>query len=1058
MPNLRVGAAWASFAASLSLIVGCGSGDGANGPPNDAGSPEVDSAPSGDDGGPPDSGRPPPVPTRAAQPVVSPLDPFTESARIKGVHGGSSITVHRNGALWTSAKAEDLTLDWSEATRDAPLGDLNAAGVSLFHGAFASTASKQALVYDSAAGDWILGTPKDGQIAWANVAKSSLGSLNDGAHVARMGHFTGSDRDEVLVYASGDGSWSLGAFPKATDAPALGALTFTKVASAPFANMADSQTAIGSGEFTGSGRTEVLAYDVTKNTWWLARVNDAAAAAHDGSMQWRPISGAKIDNLNDGKHAVWFGDFTESGQSEVLVYSAGDGNWWHGRVDSSGLTITLSQVGNRQLGDLSDNDHSAWLGSFTSSTSKQLLVHSAADGKVRLVRMKTGALDVSDVGSSMPLGRLKDANHVVRTGDFTGTGRTEIVLYSNGDSNWWRGAFDGVTLNWYLDGNSRGFGDLLDGKHTILIDAFREGVVGRAHDEMLVYDATAHAVQLGVFDCLRVPLPSPLVPGDKVDAVQAYASGEKSDFSKPEIAANNVDTQHYDGARTGWNRYETTLKPSNVIAPAATFQSRAHFSVSEIVTTIAGPREAAHVYAQPLYVHGIESGGLHDVLYVATATDRVVAFDGDARGSAAPLFSRQLVEAGEVPLDGTDAYNANCANIFPKIGITGTPVIDRPSSTMYVVSRSKLGGIGHMRLHALDLATLAERPYSPVELKAGDANFPFVENQRPGLALAQGKVFVAFGSHCDRAPYTGWVLTYDAATLNAVGQPFRTTDVGVNGAGIWQSGAAPAALVHDGGVELFYLTGNLLGTATGQLDEAAVKMSYLPGKMSVFSYVDPTELASLNARDLDFGSGGVTLLPGFTFVAAGKQGYIYLIDSFTMSPLQKIAAYLDSNGKDYVSLHPAQGPHGGSDSAQPGLFGLMAYRDGAQGGELYMHGGFSSVTGLGGQLVRFLYDPSAKRLVRDEMSALPFGDSTTVILSSDGDTKGSKLAWLVNRSVSPMQLVAIDTEDLGGASRTLPIGIWNAGTPFFGNAYLEPMVIDGKVFVGDSGGVESYSP
>ena len=45
-------------------------------------------------------------------------------------------------------------------------------------------------------------------------------------------------------------------------------------------------------------------------------------------------------------------------------------------------------------------------------------------------------------------------------------------------------------------------------------------------------------------------------------------------------------------------------------------------------------------------------------------------------------------------------------DITPEIGVTGTPVINPASNTLYLVSKSEgPTGTFHQRLHALDLAT-----------------------------------------------------------------------------------------------------------------------------------------------------------------------------------------------------------------------------------------------------------------------------------------------------------------------------------------------------------------
>src|SRR6202012_1832491 len=118
-------------------------------------------------------------------------------------------------------------------------------------------------------------------------------------------------------------------------------------------------------------------------------------------------------------------------------------------------------------------------------------------------------------------------------------------------------------------------------------------------------------------------------------------------------------------------------------------------------------------------------------------------------------------------------------DIFPDIGILGTPVIDTATQTIYLVSKTKASGTTNyvQRLHALSLTTGAEAANSPVTIAAtfpgtcegGSTNTfdPLTENQRPGLALSNGVVYVAWASHGDVGTYHGWVLGFQTANLTA---------------------------------------------------------------------------------------------------------------------------------------------------------------------------------------------------------------------------------------------------------------------------------------------------
>src|SRR5260370_20062637 len=71
------------------------------------------------------------------------------------------------------------------------------------------------------------------------------------------------------------------------------------------------------------------------------------------------------------------------------------------------------------------------------------------------------------------------------------------------------------------------------------------------------------------------------------------------------------------------------------------------------------------------------------------------------------------------------AADINSTAIVPEIGITGTPVIDAATGTLYVVPKTKemIAGVAHyiQRLYALDVTTGLDKPGSPVVI--GDTTF-----------------------------------------------------------------------------------------------------------------------------------------------------------------------------------------------------------------------------------------------------------------------------------------------------------------------------------------------
>jgi uncharacterized membrane protein len=336
-----------------------------------------------------------------------------------------------------------------------------------------------------------------------------------------------------------------------------------------------------------------------------------------------------------------------------------------------------------------------------------------------------------------------------------------------------------------------------------------------------------------------------------------------------------VWTHHYDNARTGAQLRETTLNTSNI--NASTFGKLFSLQVD------------GSVYAQPLYLPGISipSSGVHNVLYVATMQDSVYAFDADsnAGANASPLwhvnFTNPAAGITPVPSDELQPYDAN---ISGPVGILSTPVIDQSTGTIYVVARTKENGAYFQRLHALDVATGAEKFGGPAIIQGsvpgnspdsvnGVLTFdPKVHNQRASLALANGNVYIAWASHNDAAAYHGWVMSYSAATLQQTGI-FSVTPGNAAG-GIWQAGQAPSI---DSVGNVYYAAGNGSWDGTTNFSESILKFG--PG-LTLGDWFTPDNYDELNEFDYDFGSCGLLLIPRTSLIlASGKQGIVYLADT-----------------------------------------------------------------------------------------------------------------------------------------------------------------------------------
>lgn len=314
-------------------------------------------------------------------------------------------------------------------------------------------------------------------------------------------------------------------------------------------------------------------------------------------------------------------------------------------------------------------------------------------------------------------------------------------------------------------------------------------------------------------------------------------------------------------ARTGLQPNETLLTPANV--NAAQFGQK-----------FSNPIDG-WAYAQPLYVTGLTIGGAkHNVVFVATEHASVYAFDADAAGP--PLWHTSLLGAGITTVQTSGNPEIP---VQPEVGITGTPVIDPASGTIYALAQTVENGVFANKLHALDITSGAERPGSPAVL----SDPAFQDKQefvRCALLLANGNVYVAFASYGDIAPYHGFMFAFNASTMARVAV-WNVTPTGSEG-GIWMGAAGPAA---DQSGNIFVVTGNGTWDGVSNLGQSMVK---LDPTLHVLDYFAPFNANQLNVGDHDLGSGGALLVPdqSGTFphelVACGKNDPIFVVNRDNM--------------------------------------------------------------------------------------------------------------------------------------------------------------------------------
>ncbi len=500
----------------------------------------------------------------------------------------------------------------------------------------------------------------------------------------------------------------------------------------------------------------------------------------------------------------------------------------------------------------------------------------------------------------------------------------------------------------------------------------------------------------------------------------------------------DVTTYHYDNLRTGQNINETTLTPANV--NQTNFGKLGSFNVD------------GHVDAQPLYLSNvaIPNKGTKNVLYVVTEHDSVFAFDADSvnGNTSTILWQVSVLASGE-----TSSDDRGCGQVTPEIGITSTPVIDRTRNAIYLIAVSKTSGGSYLhRIHALNLSTGAELFGGPTTITAtypgtganssnGNVVFdPSQYNERPGLLEVGGTIYTTWGSHCDAGPYTSWMMSYSAATL----QQTSVLNLVPNGneGGIWMAGTAPGA---DASGNIYFIVGN--GDFGTTLDAKGFPANKNCGNcfakisssapLTLLDYFTPLNTVSESNADTDFGSGGPLLLPdvvdsgGTTrhlAVGSGKDANIYVVDRDNMG---KFNASNDNSIYQQIN-----GQLAGGVWAKPSYFNGTVYY-GAVGDSIKA---FPVVTG------KLATTPSSH-------SAHTFGyPGATPSISANGTTNG--IVWVVENSSNGV-LHAYDATNLATELYNSTQAA-NNRDQFSANKFITPMVVNGKVYVGTTTSVAAF--
>jgi hypothetical protein len=580
---------------------------------------------------------------------------------------------------------------------------------------------------------------------------------------------------------------------------------------------------------------------------------------------------------------------------------------------------------------------------------------------------------------------------------------------------------------------------------------------------------------------------------------------------EPRLAPANISATsfHYDPFIQGQDLQETDLSPFTV--NSGNFGKLASMPVD------------GYVYSQPLYVHGVMINGMsHDVAFVATEHDSVYAFDvvKDPMTNAvtlAQLWRHSFIDPTNqiTTITNVDGLSPN-HDIQPEVGITGAPVIDAASSTLYVVAKTEEiradGGFHFVQtLHALDLATGADKyittghggyiigdthvatfannappvyanesfpggvviqvPGSGAETSGG-AN-PMVafsalrENQRPSLQLLNGRVWVGFASHGDTGPYHGWVIGFNETSL--LPEKWFNDTPNAGGGGIWQS---EGALSTDG-TYIYLAEGNgfsgpnpAFDPAHNNYSESVLKLDPTqPGQimpLATNGYFTPFNWQQLDNADADLGSGGVMLLPDSVggnghvhlMVETGKDGHIYVIDRDNLGGFTP-------GGPNNIVQDVVAGPGG--------VWGNPAfYQESANSGLIFYHGSGSDSRVFrisNGQLVLINNFQGLPYTAYRSNQTFGFPGAQPVISANGANNPSSAIAWEIQvdnygtQGTATLHAYALPSGNSGVLTELYNSN--QAGTRDQLSAsvkFTSAIVTNGLVFVAQGGGPSGGNP
>jgi hypothetical protein len=315
----------------------------------------------------------------------------------------------------------------------------------------------------------------------------------------------------------------------------------------------------------------------------------------------------------------------------------------------------------------------------------------------------------------------------------------------------------------------------------------------------------------------------------------------------------------------------------------------------------------------------------------------------------------------------------------------------------------------------------------------GSTSFdPGQYEERAALLEVNGSIVTSWTSHCDNAPYTGWIISFDAKTLARTGVLNIAPNSGGLGPAIWMAGDGPGA---DASGNIYLLAANGVFETTLDANGFPNKQDYgnsfvkiASSGLTVTDYFAMSNELAESQVDADLGSGGQMLRPDLTdsggavrhlVIGAGKDGTIYLVNRDSMGK------FSTTGNNIWQEL----------DNAVPGgVFSTPAYFNGA-----VYYGD------AGGTLKAFPVSAAKLAAAASSQSATHFTfPGTSPAISANGTANG--IVWAVENS-NPAVLHAYDASSLSHELYNSNQAANNRDHFGSGNKFVAPSIADGKVFV-----------